>query len=67
MTYLHIQFQMLSPDGSSVIAIKPRAKQRFHTAAMFLFYIPQIITLTKAAYFSNMLSSIISGPYIKWR
>jgi hypothetical protein len=39
MVYLRAKFQMPSFNNLLVIAIKPRAKYRIHTAAILLFYV----------------------------
>jgi hypothetical protein len=57
---------MPSSNGSLVITIKPKAKYRFHAAAILLFNILQNITLTEVAYFSKINFHISSGPCTNW-
>jgi hypothetical protein len=54
---LHTKFHMPSSNGSLVIATKPKTKYTFH-AEVTLFYTHKN-TLTKVAYFSNILPYII--------
>jgi hypothetical protein len=41
MSYLHARRQIPGSSGSLFITMKPKAKYRFHAAAMLLFYIEQ--------------------------
>jgi hypothetical protein len=49
--YLQTKLHMISPNGSAVIAIKPKPKHRFQADAILLLYILQKISSTKLAYF----------------
>jgi hypothetical protein len=53
MIYHYSKFRIPSSNGSSVIAIKPEAKHRFH-AVTILFCVLQKNPLTKVAYFSKI-------------
>jgi hypothetical protein len=50
MIYIYTKFHMSSSNGSLVIAIKPKAKCRFHTAVMFLLCLQQTFMATNVAY-----------------
>jgi hypothetical protein len=55
MICLRTKFQMLTSNGSLVVAIKPKAKYRFYAAAMLLFFVLQNkIVFTEVAYLSRI-------------
>jgi hypothetical protein len=45
---------MPNSSGSLVIAIKPKAEQKYSTGAMLLFNILQMKNLTNVAYFAKI-------------
>jgi hypothetical protein len=53
--HLRTKFHMHFSNGSLVIAMKLKAKYRFHTAHIVLFYVLQNIKFTNVAYFFGSL------------
>jgi hypothetical protein len=50
MIYFHTKFHIYSSNDSLVIAIKLKAKRKFHAATMLLYTVYKDISLTKYAW-----------------
>jgi hypothetical protein len=61
------KFQIINSNGSLIIAIKMKAKYRFHEATIFLFYILKNYLKKSCLFLEDLLPHAILGPYIKWR
>lgn len=64
-TCLHTTFHTPRSDGSLVIAVKLKAERIFSHGRHVVLYSTKIDTFIKETHFWNILSYIISGPYIK--
>jgi hypothetical protein len=58
MLLIKPKFACLAPVIS---AIKPKAKYRFHAAAILLFYVPQNMNIDRTCIF---FEAMLTGPYI---
>jgi len=66
MTHHHSKYHIPRSNGPSLITIKLKAKLKFRTTAMLLFYIIQNSYINKRSkFFEDLLPHMISGSYIK--